>query len=369
MTRDAGESTQEIVRYLEILNSCLYPMDAILPKLAFSDSAFMRTDLRGFLTGTLRKSEKRDAVTAVRELRNRGYPVLGFECVDRSDTLDELRTILPGDVLPVSIHGPIFPNLGALRTNFLDAPSLFYAQEVLAEYAVSGTFRGRTGFVDPIEHISRLEQIAAFYSTDQHRVPITLHPHCVQVLGEYQVFPRPAGSPDWAIEPDFPRPNQRRSQALISDLQRVIELAHTYGCSINFDTSHLRLSGGDLIKSWEMIHENHLRVQVMHLVGSGRDAQQGRMIGGMELSGQSLSPRDLREYAEFFHFIRDLEGWNGLVVIEISGTRISGSTSARIDAIRRTLDFYLGDYDAFLCPASFSFPNPLTIGYPAGTAD
>lgn len=317
----------------------------------------MRIDLRGFLTRTLRESEQQDAVTAVRKLRSCGYPIVGFECVDRSDALDEIRARLPRDVQPVSIHGPIFPTPRALQTSLLDAPSLWHVQEMLGEYVVSGTFRGRTGFANPVHHITRLERIAAFYSTCQHRVPITLHPHCFQVLGDQRLFPRPTGSPEWAIEPDFPRPNQRRSRALITDLSQIIDLAHAYGCSVNFDTSHLRLSGNDLIKSWERIHENHLTVQVMHLVGSGRQPKSGKVGGGREISDQSLSRDDLQEYGEFFQFIHETQGWNGLAVIEISATQVSGSSTERTDAIRRTLDFYLGDYRALLCPASFSFPN------------
>lgn len=337
-------------------------MNALKPKLAFSDAVFMRTDLRGFLTRTLRKSEKREAVHAVRALRILGYPIVGFEYVDRSDSLTEIRAILPCDVQPVSIHGPLFASPRAVQTHLLDAPSLWSVQEFVAEYAVSGTFRGKAGIADPIEHVSRLERIALSYSNDQHRVPITLHPHSIKVLGEHKLFPRPIGSPDWAIEPDFPRPDQRRSHALISDLQRVIDLARTYGCSVNFDTSHIRLSGSDLIAAWEMIYANHLRVQVMHLVGCGRESQSGRVRGGLEISNQSLSLGDLQEYAEFFHFIHERVGWNGLVVIEISPTQVSGSTAERMDAIRRTLDFYMGDRGALFELASFSFPNAPTIG-------
>ena len=338
----------------------LCPMVHPSPRLAFSDTVFMRSDLGGFLRRTLRKSEQQDAVAAVRELRCRGYPIAGFEWVDRTDALQILRTRMPEDAHPVSIHGPIFPTLRSLETSLADAPSLWLIQEMLGEFAISGTFHGRAGLANPLRHIHRLEEIANFYSADDQRVPITLHPYCINVLGRQGLFPRPAGSPRWAIEPDFPRPNQRRARALITDLSRVMELAHTFGCSINFDTSHLRLSGHDLINSWERIYDSKLRVEVMHLVGSGSSLKEGKMRGGMELSGHVLSPRDLREHAEFLRFVES-QGWNGLVVIELSATQMSGSTTERLDALLRTLDFYMGDYDAFLSPPSFSFPNSPSV--------
>lgn len=323
-------------------------MNDLQPKLAFSDTVFMPTSPVGFLTKTLRKSEKLDASDAVRKLRSFGYPVLGFEWVDRSDTLATIRSLISKDIQLSSLHAPLFPEPKALFSHLLDAPSLSYGIEIFAEYAVSGTFKGRIIPSDPAYHIKRLEQIASFYSTDVHRVPITTHPYCIEVLGKLNFFPRPPGSPIWAIEPDYPRRNQRRSQALISDLERVMELARTYGCSVNIDTSHLRLSDNDLVESWKVVHGRGLRVEVMHLVGCKRHSDKGGVDGGYEISKQSLSIRDLNEYARFIQHIREEEGWNGLVVVEISPIRAYGSSAERIAAIQRTLDFFLGGYKSFL---------------------
>lgn len=337
-------------------------MSNLQPKLAFSDTVFMHNNPFGFLTKTLRKSEKRDAIEAVRKLRSFGYNILGFEWVDRLDSLASIRSLLPRDIQLSSLHAPLFPAPKALFSHLLDAPSFSYGIEIFAEYAISGTFKGRVLSSNAAYHVNRIEEVASFYSTDVHNVPVTTHPYCIEVLGQQNLFPRPKGSPNWAIEPDYPRPNQRRSQALISDLERVVELANTFGCSINIDTSHIRLSGNDLIKSWEYVYRSGVHVEIMHLVGCRRHPENVALDGGHEISKQSLSIRDLQEYAEFIQHIRKDEDWNGLVVVEISPIRARGSKIERIAAIQRTLDFYLGDYKAFKESQIFSFPGPPESG-------
>lgn len=131
----------------------------------------------------------------------------------------------------------------------------------------------------------------------------------------------------WGIENNWAT-RQARSQTLGWQVADVRNIAQTHKLPVVLDISHLLLTDQNLVEAWEQLEPF---VTTIHFSGAAPWTPE---MGG---TPPYLLPEEAQ--AKVREFLSALEGWEGIITIELSPTSVWRERLTVTEGVKRTLDF------------------------------